>query len=668
MQVEERLYEILDFTLHQLSGVKPDEWAEQRMKITIGSFPGPLSFDRAPFARKILNCLSPYHHANTVVLMGGSQIGKTKSIIEPSIAYRISEHPCRIGYLTGHSDLSDESMAKLDSALDNAGLRPLIKANTLRKRNSRTGDTNKSKEFIGGSLTSGSATNHKMLRQYDWAYIIADDIEAAKGASKESGSTIKMIEQRAASYGKKRKVFYVSTPELKETSIIEPLYLKGNQERYHIPCPCCGEMIILEWSIQIDDKERAGITWKVDEMNRLVKGSVGYICQKCGDFFNERKKREFLLNGLWIPTADPADDTFFSFHLSSLYAMPGMYDWEHYTRDWLDANPPGQPAKEHLLKTFYNLCLGLTYESKAESPQANQIQRNKRNYPIGMVPEKMSLSDGNGRIVLLTCAADMNGTVEDARLDWEILAWAETGATYSIAHGSIGTFIPREKVKSDRTPWTYEANKENSVWPEFEKIITSTLETDTDRRLSIHICGLDSGHYTNHAYAFIDKSSANIVGLKGDKEDKYIRFGIDVPKIKPSKERPTNLYILQVGLIKDDLSENMQLKWEDGDAEAQPIGFMNFPNSENGLYEYKNYFSHFEAEHRVIETDPTGNGVAAKWVKKVSTAQNHMWDCRVYNMALRDILLFQLKKAHGLKELLWVDYVSGYLSVMFPEA
>jgi len=41
----------------------------------------------------------------------------------------------------------------------------------------------------------------------------------------------------------------------------------------------------------------------------------------------------------------------------------------------------------------------------------------------------------------------MNGTEQDARMDYEVVAWSESGATYSIKHGSIGTFIPREGAK-----------------------------------------------------------------------------------------------------------------------------------------------------------------------------------------------------------------------------
>ena len=74
------------------------------------------------------------------------------------------------------------------------------------------------------------------------------------------------------------------------------------------------------------------------------------------------------------------------------------------------------------------------------------------------IPEKLSVKDGNGQVVLITLASDLNGKMDDARLDYEVVAWTESGANYSIDHGSIGTFIPnqtqRQKDKDDREHWT----------------------------------------------------------------------------------------------------------------------------------------------------------------------------------------------------------------------
>lgn len=552
-------------------------------------------------------------------------------------------------------------MDKLDRMIDNAGLRKLIRPAVKRNKAGKTGDTNNMKQFPGGQLILGNANNHKIIRQLDMQYGIIDDFEAVKKSSKESGDTKKLFEQRFAAYADKMKLFFISTPELKQTSNIEPAYLQGDQRKFFIPCPCCGESIDLHWSIKIDEegKEMAGITWKQDEKGRLISDSVGYICQKCGGFFDDKNKHDLLNQGFWRPTAEPSRMGHYSYHLSSLYAPPGMYDWEHYVQNYIEAHPEGG-RNEDLYKSFCNLCLGECYEAQSEAPQANQLQKNIRGYQIGALPEKLSERDGNGKIVLVTCAADLNGKEDDARLDYEVVAWSESGASYSVSHGSIGTFIPREgKNKSDRKHWTYEPHRPNSVWPEFDKVLGQVFQTDTGRKMRIFITGIDSGHYTNHAYSYIDSSNFYVVGLKGDKENRYVRLGLDVPSFKPARER-AGLYILQVGMIKDNLSTYMKLKWDPEHDESQPPNFMNYPQPADGLYLFKDYFEHYESEHRTLKKHDNGT-IEMMWSKKQSNSQNHFWDVRVYNIAVKEILTAIVCKELKIKDFTWSDYVAAVL-------
>lgn len=115
--------------------------------------------------------------------------------------------------------------------------------------------------------------------------------------------------------------------------------------------------------------------------------------------------------------------------------------------------------------------------------------------------------------------------------------------------------------------------------------------------------------------------------------------------------------MVEVNQIKDDLAEQMKLKWYSNKEEPQPAGFMNFPIPSGGAYTYKDFFSHFEAEHRIIDKNADGNGVSSRWVKKSSAAQNHLWDCRVYNIVLKDIITAIVCKDLKLKTFAWKDYV-----------
>lgn len=660
-----QVYEVLDCARYLLSNVKPSVWNEQHRVMTsdVSPFPGKFSYLRTPYLREVVDCMSPDHPAKIVAVMKGAQIGFSTGVIEAAIVWIISQNPGNILFLTGHSDLAEEAMnGKIDQAIDSTGLRSLIRPNVLRAKNMRTGDTNKSKEFPGGSLTAGSAGNHKLLRQRSVRYGFVDDFDAAKNASKESGATTEMIEQRFAAYSQKMKLFYISTPELKSSSNIEPVYMLGDQRKYHIPCPCCGEYIALGWSVPMkdNDKEKGGITWKLDSANKLIENSVGYICQLCGEFFTDKDKYELNLMGEWRPTATPSELGYYSYHLSSLYAPPGMYDWLHYVRQYLKANPENEPMRIAQMKTFTNVVLGETYEEMGESPKASDLAKNTQSYDVGIIPEKLSIQHGNGQIVLITAAADLNGTPDDARLDYEIVAWSESGSSYSICEGSIGTFIPREGLnKVDRERWTYEPHRPNSVWTEFDKLVSQIFVTDTGRRMKILLSGVDCGFHSTFAYNFIDKTNNPIVGLKGKDVDKYIRFGVDIPSHRPAKER-SNLYLVEVNQLKDELAELMKLKYDERADPAQPPGFLNFPQPSGGFYTFKNYFSHFEAEHRITE-NKEGQAIASRWEKKSSISQNHKFDCRVYGMVLRDIVVATVCKEMKIKQYSWQDYVKVVL-------
>jgi len=636
------LEELLDATRKYYSDIKPSEWYEQNMIMPTGSaFPGRFSFNQTPYWREPLDCLHRDHPTTHVSIMKSAQSGGSAAILNPIVGYTIAQNPGNMMFLTGHAELSNNAFLKIDQVIDNCGLRELIGPTIMRAKSSRTGDTSKMKEYPGGSLVGGSVTNHNLLRQYDIMIMIVDDFDAAPMSSKSAGSTRMLVDQRTASFAYKKKIFYVSSPQIKGLSNIEDVFECGDQRFYKVPCPMCGEFIKLEWSIAIDEKETGGITWKLDKNGNLDRRSVGYVCQKCSQFFTDSQKYEMNLAGFWEPTCIPKEENHWSYQLSSLYAPVFMDNWATNVQKYINANPNNGTTDEKKQQTFVNVVLGETYEKKGASPKADNVQRNIRNYKVGTVPEWLSqkpVGDGNGKLILLTCAADLNGTENDARLDYEVVAWSETGSSYSVTHGSIGTFIPREgsmKVKRDRDRWTYVAHQPKSVWPEFEKVLATIFLTDTGRKMKIVISGIDCGHYTTHAYDFIDRTNFNVIGVRGDKEFQYRKIGIDLPVFKPARER-TKLYMLDVNYIKDIISQNIDLQWQYNAGEVQPPGFMNYPTPEQGLYLLNNFFIHYQAEHRQIETKE-GEGVGSRWVKKHSNDQNHMWDCRIYNYALREI-------------------------------
>lgn len=658
--------DILQSSEFEVSDIEPSQWSEDKrvMSSEVSAFPGPFSYDRTPYLKEPINCLMPSHPAKKIAVMKGAQIGFSTGVIENGIGWIIDQNPGPILMMTGSMDLSKQSMnTKIDQMIDSCGLRPLIRPNTLRKKNQRTGDTDTNKEFPGGFLMTGQTGNHKKIRQVAIQYGFIDDFEAAPRESEQSGNTLKLIEKRFSSYYDKMKLFLISTPEIKQISNIEPAFLMGDQRFWNVPCPLCGTFIVLEWKVQ-KDKEAYGITYKLDKNHKLIPGSVGYTCQSCGEFFNDGHKYEMNLAGRWIPTADPSEPNFYSYHVSSLNAPPGTFDWEYYVREYLAACPPEGRVDQGSLKTFFNTVLGKTWEERGQTPRVNQLMLNTRDYNSGTIPTERSIADGNGKIVLITAACDLNGKVEDARLDWEIVAWSESGASYSVDHGSVGTFIPREntlKVKKDRAKWTYEHFGDRSVWPEFLEIISKEYPLDNGKgAMKVMCCGVDSGYYTSYAYDFTEmankRSTTWTVNLKGKDTDKFRRMGTDTHFYRKSQERD-DLFLVEVNQLKDELAAIMQLRWDSKDGVNQPGGFMNFPAPRANKYTYGDYFSHFEGEHKVLDKSPKGEVVGFRWVKRNTNVMNHFWDVKIYNNAMKEIFSEALLKEARVKYPTWQLFV-----------
>lgn len=663
MRLAEQLDALLLSADYRLSTISPSDWAESNIHITSGKYQGRLSLDKTPYSREILDRASPYDPCTEITVCGGSQWGKSTTVLEPAILYRITQYPTNIGMLTGHADLSEEAMIRFDNVIEASDLRKYIQPQVSKAKSSRTGDTVKGKEYAGGVMVSGSMTNHKLLRQRTWGFVAADDLDAAKVASKESGDTVEMVRERTKALGSSKKIFWVSTPELMESSLIWKLFLDGDQRRWHWPCPHCGETIYLQWSIDIEGTdEKAGFVWQTDpHTGDYVPGSVEYVCDKCAGAFKENLKYELNKAGIWIPGAQAKNPLHHSYHMPSLYAMPGMNGWDDCVYAWLRANPGnGQPAIKSKLQVFYNQTLGLPYEQETAELDARGIMSNTREgYMPGQVPEALSISDGNGSILLLTITADLGGFEDDARLDYTVMATAVNGATYGVLHGSIGTFFRGDETKgAHREKWTYQHGMPFCIWDAFDKIVDAIYESDmpNGKRMKAAITAVDTGFFTNLAYDYIDrcqKKGWNVVGVKGDTEERLIRVSADRALFKKGKNHQ-HLYIVDTTETKDTLAEYMALEWERSRG-SQPYGYMNFPQPRDGMYQYDNFFSHFEAEHFVKEVTKTGI-IMGVWKKKDSKAANHMFDCYCYQLVAREIFLSQYAKLNNLKTLSWLQF------------
>lgn len=647
----------------------PSEWVEENIILTpeVSRFSGRFSYELSPYAREIIDNLHPSNPTRMIAIMKGAQSGITQGVIVPGMAWIIAEHPDNFLFTASDKEIAKKTIVeRFDPLMRSSGLSHLIRPNVVRAKGQRSGDTDFSKEFAGGNATIEGTNNAGKFRFFSVKTVFMDDFDNAPKADKKEGSTRKLVEGRQTSYGNLAKTVYCSTPT-DQFSNIDEVYKQGDQRKWHWPCPSCGSYEPAEWQIKMDDGSYAGIIWKLDKNNKLIESSVKFKFPCCGYEMTNQEKHEINNQGMWIATAEPEDEFYRSYYFNSLVIPPGFMKWVDLVKEWLKACPPGEKVNVDLLKVFNNVRLGLPFEEQGEIPKVMQLMENTRDYDIGIIPDETCERDGNGEIVLVTLAADLGGVMkddnEDVRIDWEIIAHASSGATYSINQGSCGTFKRTRKRgegydSSERKKYTYMHGMKNSVWPLLEKIIKQDIPSESGDTYNIKLSLIDTGHFTKQAYQFVKDAHSPqnwVFGVKGVEEINYRSNNRDVAPVKKSPN-VANLYLIDVEQLKDNLAANMKLRMTDDG--IQENGFMNFPAPRDKKYSLRGYFKHYESEQRSEEVK-NGQVVGFKWKKKNSSVENHFWDVRVYNDAARLIFLDLIKQTNKTKykDLTWATFV-----------
>ena len=94
----------------------------------------------------------------------------------------------------------------------------------------------------------------------------------------------------------------------------------------------------------------------------------------------------------------------------------------------------------------------------------------------------------------------------------------------------------------------------------FKKLISAEYEKEDGGKMKILASGVDTGFYSSFAYNFLDECNPpSLFWLKGRDQDKYVRNDSNKKIFTLSTER-SDLYLLDVNLIKDNLAENVKLK------------------------------------------------------------------------------------------------------------
>jgi phage terminase large subunit GpA-like protein len=430
-------------------------WADAHrfLSSTASAEPGRWRTARTPYLREIMDCLSPSHPTERVVVMSGAQIGKTECG-NNWIGYVIHRAPGPM--------LMVQPTVEIAKRVSKQRLAPMIEATpALREcvaesRSRDSGNTVQVKEFEGGVLIITGANSSAGLRSTPIRFLFMDEVDEYPGDVDGQGDPVALAEKRTATFSR-RKILLTSTPTIKGLSRIEREFLESDQRRYFVPCPKCGHLDFLTWR----EPGHHRIAWEEGRPE-----TAHMVCGGCGERVEERHKTDMLLRGEWRPTA-PSETRTAGFHLSALYSPLGWKSWAQCAAEFLRAKE--DPFR---LKTWVNTVLGESWEERGDSVQAGSLMARVERYAA-------EVPTGVGALV---AAVDVQGD----RLEVVVKGYGAEEESWLIAFTQIHGDPARQPV-----------------WLELEKFLGQTFDHENGQKLRIECTVVDSGGaHTEHVYRY----------------------------------------------------------------------------------------------------------------------------------------------------------------------
>lgn len=388
-------------------------WAERNIEFGSDSpFPGPFSFERFPFFRRILEVLSPDHPTPFVVLSKSAQIGGTV-LAQTAVAAVLDLAPVHLLYVHPNAGNAKKWMRRK--------FRPMVKATRLaqvmRPEGSRVGHSSTAWERIdeAGSLQLGAAESPNDLSMASYPYQVQDDISKWP-EDNGAGDPLSQADSRTSAFIKfGGKVFRNSTPLVWPGCRITAAYKDGTREKYHISCPHCGDLQALEWDNMVAS------TTDDDQPH--------FACVHCGGVMEERHLPQMIdprRGARWVAENPVAGPYCISFHLWAAYTA--IKGWRDLWRAWLRAK--GDPRAEQV---FYNDWLGLAFQVYGSAPEWELLRDRAEENGLqrGIIPP---------RHPILTQGVDC----QEDRIEVQVTAWGPQFRRYVVDYVVIDSPITSE--------------------------------------------------------------------------------------------------------------------------------------------------------------------------------------------------------------------------------
>lgn len=306
------------------------DWVEENVELPTGEITGKVQLRFVPYTREILERYGD-KTARHLVLCFATQSAKSTTLI-CGMLYKIAKDPMDAAWVMGNEDQSrqfnkERLMPTVRLCPQVLDLVPRTAKGVIDKH--LWGFRNQHyRSMVLNFIGAGSAIN---LSSRPRGFLTLDEVDKFYSEIKFDAGTIPLAEERQKTFNFPICV-KASSPTMKERMIWQE-YLKTDQRKYWVPCPRCGEMIILKFKDQNDKHGLCGLRWWHENEEEAmtdgtwdfekVRANAYYKCQCCGRMIHNFERDDMLQVGEWRPDNLKAERGRYGYHLSSLYSILG---------------------------------------------------------------------------------------------------------------------------------------------------------------------------------------------------------------------------------------------------------------------------------------------------------------------------------------------------------
>jgi len=572
-------------------------WLPANIELVDGPRKGEMwAIEDAPYLGEIADCLSQEHPCNLVTVRKSQQTGV--SVLALSWMLYIAEiAPDNAIYALPSIDfLQDMNSLKFQPLIDawqrRSGKMIIMPA----VARSGAGSTTYEKKFAGGSVSLANANVATDLSGKTTKFGVKDEVSKWQThVNGDDPETLFFGRFTAFRRTKSYKIFELSTPEIDTGDElgdapghcrIDRSFRRSDQRFWNIACAECGGQFKQVYE---------GFHLDRDHPHRSF-----YGCPHCGHVITEPERVVAVRQGRYVATAH-GPDRHPGFHVDAFDSL--MMSFEAIAEDVLSHSKAGGLGD----KGIYNLVLGLPAKEKGNAPDHERLMERREDYPEGVIPPE-------GLIVVAGADVQHNGIWAEAvafsedRQSWDIKAEFLDGPTDNIAVGA---------------------------WPKLETFYRTPLVDAFGNQRRIEAIAVDGGDggRMNQVLEWC-RRQPDARAIKGV-------AGRGVPAISaPSKKSVTKrgkrkrfgsamLWPVGTWTLKSEFYANLHKPGLAAGEPADPPGYCHF-----GQFLGKEFFLQITAESFVTEL--VKGKLHEEWRRL--RPDNHLLDCRIYAMAMAELL------------------------------